>query len=115
MPDTFLITDLNVKLDITQARDSDLVVFLIAPDGTRIQLFSNVGGTGKNFTSTVLDDQATTAITGGAAPFTGTFKPMGSLAAANTKSMAGVWTLEVTDGIKGQTGKLNSWSLTFEY
>ena len=37
--------DLNVTLNMTHTRDEDLDVFLIAPDGTRVELFTDVGGT----------------------------------------------------------------------
>jgi hypothetical protein len=36
---------------------------VVAPDGTPVVLFSGVGGSGDNFTATVLDDQATASIT----------------------------------------------------
>ena len=69
------INDINVQLDITHPRVSDLSAFLIAPDATMIELFSNVGGTGINFRNTVFDDSATLPISSGSAPFTGTFRP----------------------------------------
>jgi len=51
------IADLNVKVNITHSYDADLDVFLIAPDGTEVELFTDVGGSGKNFTNTILDDE----------------------------------------------------------
>ena len=69
------ILDLNVRVNINHEWDEDLDVFLIAPDGTRTELFTDVGGMGVNFTNTVLDDEATTPITAGTAPFTGTYPP----------------------------------------
>jgi len=104
-------TDVNVRLTITHTWDSDLDVFLIAPDGTRVELFTDVGGSGDNFTNTVLDDQAATAITAGTAPFTGTFRPEGSLATLNGKNPNGTWTLEITDDAVGDVGTLNSWAV----
>lgn len=108
----FQIADLNVRLDITHPRDPDLDVFLIAPDGTRVELFTDVG-TNKsvNFTDTLLDDGATRSITAGKAPFTGTFLPEGNLAAFEGKSIQGAWTLEIRDDQNKQVGTLNSWSL----
>ncbi|MDB5336396.1 MAG: Protein of unknown function precursor containing a C-terminal secretion signal, partial [Planctomycetaceae bacterium] len=106
------LTDLNVTLSIDHTRDSDLSVFLVSPQGTRVQLFNNVGGVGQNFTSTTFDSQANTAIDLGAAPFTGTFSPQGTLSAFNSQDPNGVWTLEVHDNATGQTGTLKSWSLT---
>ena len=54
------ITDLDVRLNIDHTRDADLDVFLIAPDGTRVELFTDVGSTGDNYTDTILDDEGTT-------------------------------------------------------
>jgi subtilisin family serine protease/subtilisin-like proprotein convertase family protein len=114
--DSRTILDLNVRVDITHGRDEDLDVFLITPWGTRIELFTDVGGSGKNFTNTILDDEAATAINAGTAPFNATYRPEGLLSAADGKNTSGTWTLEITDDKKGAPkGKLNSWSLTFLY
>jgi subtilisin-like proprotein convertase family protein len=108
------ILDLNVRVNITHGRDEDLDVYLVTPWGARIQLFTDVGGNGKNFKNTVLDDEAATSITAGSAPFNGTYRPEGLLSVADGHSTLGPWTLEVTDDKKGGAkGKLNSWSMTF--
>jgi subtilisin-like proprotein convertase family protein len=123
VPDSFLIADLNVTLNITHPNDPDLAATLIAPDGTRILLFDGVGavgpaGTRRNFTQTTLDDQASIPITNGAAPFFGTFQPQGSaagtLSTLNGRNAAGAWTLEIADDTAGNVGTLTSWSLTFQ-
>ena len=111
VPDGLEITDVNVTLDISHTNDADLDVFLIAPDGTRVELFTDVGGSGDNFTGTTLDDEAGQDITSGVAPFTGVFRPEGNLAALVAKQSNGVWTLEVSDDSRKDTGVLNSWSL----
>jgi subtilisin-like proprotein convertase family protein len=112
VPDSFIVGDLDVKVTIQHARDPDLDVFLIAPDGTRFELFTDVGTTkSKNFTGTVLDDGATTSIALGKAPFTGTFRPEGNLSAVEGKQAQGNWKLEITDDQKQSTGTLNSWSI----
>ncbi|NBV45042.1 MAG: hypothetical protein EBR86_05225 [Planctomycetia bacterium] len=105
------ITDVNVRVNITHTYDADLDVFLIAPDGTRVELFTDVGGSGDNFTNTVLDDQAATSITAGTAPFAGTYRPEGSLATLNAKNPNGTWTLEIYDDTATDTGTLSSWSV----
>ena len=60
------IQDVNVRLDIAHTYCSELDVFLVAPDGTRVELFTDVGGSSDNFTATVIDDEADTAITAAA-------------------------------------------------
>jgi len=104
-------TDIDVTLDITHTWDDDLAVFLISPSGTRVELFSNVGGSGIDFTSTILDDEAATPIALGSAPFTGSFQPEGLLADFDGEDPNGTWTLEVTDDFGADTGMLNSWSI----
>ena len=96
-------------------RDSDLRVFLRGPDGTVIELFSNIGGTGHNFVNTVLDDAGGQLITTGTAPFTGTYRPVGNLSLIEGKNVTGTWTLEVHDTVKNQTGTVTSWSLIIEH
>ncbi len=107
-----LIEDINVKLNITHAWDADLSVYLIGPPGTMVELFGGLGGSGNNFTDTVLDDRAATPITSGAPPFRGSFRPQSSLSAFDGLVLGGVWTLRVTDRALGDTGTLNSWSIT---
>ncbi len=112
--DNFVISDLNVTLNINHQRAQDLDVYLIAPNGTRVHLFTDVGGNGVNFVGTTLDDEATTAITSGAAPFTGSYRPEGSLGAVNDPSTLGLWKLEVTDDKALKTGTILNWSFTVE-
>ena len=108
----FTITNVDVQINIAHARDPDLDAFLIAPDGTRIELFTDVGTTKSvNFTNTRLDDEATVSITSGKAPFAGTFRPEGKLSMLYGKTVTGTWTLEVSDDSKKQTGIVNAWSL----
>jgi subtilisin family serine protease/subtilisin-like proprotein convertase family protein len=109
----FTILDLDVQLNIAHTWDADLNVFLIGPTGTRVQLFRGVGGSGDNFTGTVLDDEASALITGGTAPFSASYRPQGLLSAFDGTSAAGDWTLEITDEFRQDKGTLNSWSLDF--
>jgi subtilisin-like proprotein convertase family protein len=106
------IRDLNVTLDITHTRDDNLDVFLVSPTGTRVELFTDVGGRNDNFSATTLDDQAAVSITSGAAPFSGSYRPEGALSDFSGETPNGTWTLEVTDDNAKQTGVLNSWSIT---
>ena len=77
VPDSFPVAGVSVQLNITDANDPDLEAYLIAPDGTMVELFKNVGATGTkaNFTNTVFSDNATTSILAGGAPFFGSFQP----------------------------------------
>lgn len=115
VPDSYIIGDINVTIDLDHTYDDDLDVFLIGPDGTRVELFTDVGGSGNNFRNTTLDDEASVSITAGAAPFTGVFRPEGSLSAFDGKNVQGIWTLEITDDEPPDSGMLNSWQLTVSY
>jgi subtilisin family serine protease/subtilisin-like proprotein convertase family protein len=110
---TGTISDVNVNLNISHTWDADLDVFLVSPIGTRVELFTDVGGDGDNFTNTTLDDEATTAIASAAAPFTGSFRPEGLLSNFDGQDPNGTWKLELTDDTGTDVGTINSWSLTF--
>ena len=107
------LVDVNLMLDISHTFDADLDVFLISSAGTRVELFQDVGGGGDNFTNTTLDDEAATSISSGAAPFSGSFQPLGALSTFDGESPNGIWSLEITDDLGEDVGTLNSWSLTF--
>jgi subtilisin-like proprotein convertase family protein len=106
------VSDVNVTINITHTFDADLDIFLIGPNGTRVELTTDNGSSGHDFVNTVFDDQAATSITLGTAPFTGSFKPEGLLSTLNGIPANGTWTLEVTDDAAVDIGTLNSWSLT---
>lgn len=112
---TGTISDLNVRVNITHGWNEDLDVFLIAPDGTRVELFTDVGGSSSNFTNTQFDQSAATPITAGSAPFTGVFRPEGNLSVLNGKSISGTWRLEVKDDARYINGTLIDWSITATY
>lgn len=109
------LTDVNVTLSLSHTNDEDLDLYLVAPNGTMVELATDVGGSGDNFTGTVFDQQAGTAITAGVAPFTGSYRPESSLDAFNGGTPSGTWTLLVTDDTAGNSGTLLSWSLQLSY
>jgi subtilisin-like proprotein convertase family protein len=108
------IRDVNVRLDISHTWDADLDVFLISPQGRRIELFTDVGGSGDGFSATMLDDEASASVAFGAAPFSGAFRPEGSLSAMDGLNANGTWLLEITDDAGLDIGRLNSWSITLD-
>ena len=111
--DNGTIEDLNVQINLTHTWDSDLDITLIAPDGTVVELTSDNGSFGDNYTNTLFDDEALTDITSGYAPFSGTFRPEGDLSDFDGMDMSGIWTLRIVDDMGGDTGTLDSWSLQF--
>jgi subtilisin-like proprotein convertase family protein len=115
------IAKVTVSLNINHGSDSDLDLFLQGPDGTLVELSTDNGGTGNNYGNscaqrTTFDDAAGTAITSGAAPFFGTFRPEGKLSDFRGKFGAdvnGTWTLLVSDDTANAIGgELDCWTVT---
>ncbi len=107
------VTAVKVTLDLAAESDPNVRVSLIGPDGTRVPLFSGLGSSA--YRNTTLDDLAETDIRDGAAPYSGSYRPLGSLAQFNGLDPNGEWQLEVqsdTDPAFGTVGTLNSWSLS---
>jgi hypothetical protein len=78
---------------------------------TEIELSTDNGGSGENYIDTRFDDEATTPITSGSAPFTGSFRPEGVLGNLDGKTANGTWTLRIFDDAGQDTGTLDNWSL----
>jgi subtilisin family serine protease/subtilisin-like proprotein convertase family protein len=109
--DNITIADLNVKVNVTHPRLSDLVIHLESPTGMDIVLFNRMGGPTANLVNTVFDDQAKLSIAVGRAPFTGSFQPAVPLATFFGQSAKGTWKLWVEDRGGQNSGTLTSWSL----
>jgi uncharacterized repeat protein (TIGR01451 family) len=113
----------TVSLHLTHTFDADLVIKLIAPDGTTAVLSQNEGGAGDNFgiscspfsARTTFDDNAQTSIGLGNPPFVGSFRPDEPLDLFVGKSGAalnGNWRLQVIDDFAIDVGTLQCWTLS---
>jgi len=135
---TLAATDLlQVTLNITHNNDDHLDIFLVDPSGTRaILLSSDNGGSGNNYTNTVLSTAASNVIGSGGnntAPFTGTYRPEGTITTAPDRAgnfiggnynavipanalsgapITGSWSLRIFDDGFGTSGTLTSWALS---
>ena len=107
-----VVGDLDVLLDVTHTWDADLRVSLTSPTGTKVRLLSHVGDSDDNFADTILDDEASTGIAEGSAPFTGRFRPAESLTAFDGEDPNGIWCLEVEDTYEEDHGWLEGWGIT---
>lgn len=109
------ITDVNVRLTILHTWVGNLLIQLQGPrNGQIITLFDHHGGAGDNLNGIVFDDQATTAVASGAAPYSGAFQPTAPLSVLNGTRSDGTWTLRVQDPYgDGDLGQLVNWSLMF--
>ncbi|MBX3412469.1 MAG: proprotein convertase P-domain-containing protein [Pirellulales bacterium] len=118
-----IITDVNVRLQIDHEWDEDLTVSLVSPNGTVIELFANVGGSGNNFGTPGfmmgLDDEATLAVAEGNPPFANFYIPAEALSLFDGESPYGTWQLLITDNdshasetpVPPNSGTLQRWSL----
>ena len=128
LPNAIASSLIQVNVNISHTSDNNLTIYLISPTGQILMLANQNGGSGANFYNTFFADNATTTIAAGAAPFTGTYKPVGdmssiclnttltSFAAFGGGSIVpnGTWTLKVADVTAGNTGILNNWSISFD-
>ncbi|RMF43539.1 MAG: calcium sensor EFh [Planctomycetota bacterium] len=111
------IRELQVQLSITHSNTADLDGYLIGPDGTRIELFTAVGGSGNHFDGTVFDDRAEVPITKAQPPFQGRFIPEGlvkrgpGLSTFQGRNARGVWQLVIRGTRSDRFGMLHSWGL----
>ncbi|MCB0457059.1 MAG: proprotein convertase P-domain-containing protein, partial [Flavobacteriaceae bacterium] len=104
----------RIDLDLLHTFDADLDITLTSPNGLVLDLSSDNGGSGDNFTNTVFMD-GFPSITTGSAPFTGTFQPEGG--PMNPffagEPVNGNWTLNIFDDAGGDSGVLNNYCITF--
>lgn len=116
--DDFLISDLNVQISVTHSHVSYLDAYLTGPAGQRVELFTEVGGSGDHFEKTTFDDQAGQSVSKSKAPFAGSYRPEAvdkrqpGLASFNDKSVKGVWQLVIRATRSDRFGMLHSWGMT---
>ena len=112
-----VITDVNVRIDtVIHTWDADLSFYLNKGAVTSL-LINKRGSSGDNFIGTVLNDSAANPISGGTAPFTGSFRPETPLAPFNFGAGQGdgYWRLSISDTANGDTGSLRRWCLVISY
>ncbi len=106
------IADVDVRVNLTHTSDNHLVITLTAPTGYAVQLVAGRGGSGDDFTNTIFDDEASTPIGSGTAPFTGRYQPEQRLAILDGLAAKGAWKLVVQDTQAGEVGTLLGWEIT---
>jgi cysteine-rich repeat protein len=101
------ISSVSLLVNITHAWDADVDITLTPPNATALDVSTDNGGSGDNYTNTVFNSSCATAITAGAAPFTGCYRPESTFAGLVGQSAAGTWTLKVADDEAPDIGTLN--------
>jgi cysteine-rich repeat protein len=100
-----------VRLSIEHPFDADLDIALESPQAGTVDVSSDNGEDGDDYTATIFDDTCSPPIGLATAPFTGCFAPDAPLASVTASNPDGVWTLHVTDDALGDHGTLLNWSL----
>jgi subtilisin-like proprotein convertase family protein len=114
IPTGAVITRIDINFNVTHTWDGDLTFNLTPPGGTAALVVNRVGGGGDNFTNTVLSTNSSTPISGGTAPFTGTYQLLG-LPTLSTINPNGNWVLAITDNATGDTGIFQNWNISIYY
>jgi hypothetical protein len=109
------LVDVNVKIDTFYHTWTGDVAFQISHLGSSDALITNRGGSGDNVIGCTLNDSASTPISSGSPPFTGSFRPESPLSVFNTLNVNGAWILVMTDNASGDTGLLKAWCLQLTY
>jgi subtilisin-like proprotein convertase family protein/PKD repeat protein len=117
---SFTLESAEIIIDHTWSGDLD--ISLTSPAGTVINLSDDNGGGGDDYgdpnstcTLTTKFIAGAPPITGGTAPFIGSFAPEGNIAIFNTnaENANGNWILTVCDDATGDVGTINFFKLNF--
>lgn len=126
--DSGIISDVNVFIDFTKCDDpltndgtcvgagssfnSEIVFFLTSAMGTRVDLvLANTYSDHVGARIDVLFDDAATTTVGGSSLQSGTFSPIGLLAAFNGEQVFGDWILNFQDTVGSDPLSVNAWRL----
>ena len=115
-----IVDDVNVSVRLNHTAVGDLQIALTHPDGTEVVLADHAGGNNPNMGAgtcgvgevrTVFDDEATTPVNSGTAPFAGSFRPADLLNQLHGKPLNGEWRLRLSDQYSNDSGTLLCWGL----
>jgi len=102
-------------INITHPYDSDLIIALVAPDGSSVILSNGNGWDGDDYQNTHFTDTAAISITQGSPPFNGFYRPQELMGTFNNGHEGnGNWYLYILDIYpNADQGFLLNWSITF--
>ena len=128
-----------LKFNVTHGYDGELVLNLKAPNGNRLNLVNQEGGSGNNFTNTIISSATVTPINGNP-PYTGTYSADAANNVGATGQVSNVsafsslygtpngnWSFSARDLVGCRafffgfcydgpyTGTINNWSITINY
>ncbi len=108
--DAFAVSDIRVNLDLVHGRMTDLHIRLRSPDGRTVNLFNRRS---LNLSGITFDDGAATGLNAKSLIRGASVRPEEVLSNFAGKAAKGTWTLEIFDLFAGQSGTVNSASLSF--
>lgn len=123
IPHHFIISDLDVRINLTHKALFDLQILLQSPAGTNVLLnpagnlafivrgedgrLTAYGGSVEWF----FDDEADVSIEEATEPFVGAFRPVWNLSLFDNEDACGSWRLRIEDWWQADTGTLDSFEL----
>ena len=110
IPSNFLISDLNITVNISHTYVGDLKISLLSPNNTEVVLHNFDGCAGEDNIRVVFDDAASTTINCGSL-IQETVRSLNPLSAFNNENAQGNWTLTIVDNWSNDFGTLNSWAI----
>ncbi len=110
--DSGTVDEIVVWLDLFHHRMGDTIVSLQSPSGTRVYLFSQIGGDSAHMLDTTLSDKAAQPISTGVGPYQGAWKPAAPLSQFAGEEAKGNWILTVQDLKIHNAGVLYDWAIT---
>ncbi len=110
------IQDLDVTITCASTWIAELTFTLENPDGDSITLFrfNPIPDLGDDMVDCRFDDEASQSFTSGTGPFTGSFRPMDSLAEFDGQEALGTWQLNAEDFGQADSGIFRSFTLHFQ-
>ncbi len=113
--DDFIVTDVNVTIDIDHTWIWDLQIYLKAPNGMEVLIYDRSCGSSsiqrKNMNATFDDDAASKVCNNTDPAISGLTKSENQLSTFNGVSSVGDWKIKVVDNASGDVGMLNNWSI----
>jgi len=112
------IRDLDVTINCASTWIGEMLFSLQHPNGDTITLFMTddpLQDIGDDMTNCRFDDEAAQSFEAGEGPFTGSYRPLDSLARFDNRASDGIWTIHATDRATGDTAKFAGYTLHFQF
>jgi subtilisin-like proprotein convertase family protein len=105
------VVNAALRFNATHTFAQDLTLFVTSPSGTSRNVTSGNGSNGDHYVNTLFIDSATTLISAGTAPFTGSYQPEEALSAWASQPAAGYWFGDLRDTANMDGGVFTELSL----